>query len=91
MPTFVQDFLIAEHFGKAAVEDTFKRCFKEWKTDYKMLTDLVIAVNRLCWYHYEQHNNELSQLYSDFYYKGRDYALDHLKGKEFEYYFRMTD
>ena len=89
--TFNMDFMIAEAFGISAVKDTFKRAFKEWKVDYRMLTELVICVNLRCWYWYERKNMELSELYSNFYYKARDYALDNLKGEEFEYYYRMTD
>lgn len=91
MSTFHTDFKIAEVFGVEAIKDTWNRAFAEWKTDYKMLTDLVICVNERCWLWYEKKNNELSELYSDFYYKGRDYALDNLKGEEFQYYYRMTD
>ncbi len=89
--TFNQDFIIAEHFGLDAVEDTFKRCFNEWKSNYIYLTELVIVTNLRCWHHYENNNDILSQMYSDMYYKAREYALDNLKGEEFEYYYRMTD
>lgn len=91
MSTFIQDFLIAEPFGMAAIKDTYKRSFRDWKHDYKMLTDLVIAVNYLCWHYYEIGNADLSELYSELYYKCRDYALDHLKGEEFQYFWKMTD
>lgn len=29
--TFWEDFSIAERFGLSAIQDTFKRAFKEWK------------------------------------------------------------
>lgn len=88
--TFHQDFAIAERFGTEAVKDTWNRAFKEWKVNYKMLTALVIVVNERCWGWYQK-NNELSELYADYYYQGRDYALDNLKGEEFDYYYRLTD
>ena len=28
---FMQDFMIADRFGEAAVRDTYKRAFREWK------------------------------------------------------------
>ena len=45
MTTFWQDFSIADAFGVAAVEDTFKRAFNEWKGNYKYLTELVMVLN----------------------------------------------
>lgn len=89
--TFNEDFEIAEHFGINAVKDTFNRAFKEWKTDVEYCTELAIVTNLRCWLWYENDNKELSKLYADYYYKVRDYALSHFKGKDFEYYFHMTD
>lgn len=89
--TFWQDFRIADAFGVSAVKDTYKRAFKEWKSDYRYLTDLVVVLNHSCWFWYERGNEELSQLYSDLYYKTHDYACKHLKGEEMSYYFRVTD
>lgn len=96
--TFHQDFNIAEHFGIEAVKKTFMTVFAEWRTNYLYLTELVIVLNHRCWYHYEQNqktpsqfHQDLSQMYSDYYYQARDYALDNLKGKEFEHFYRVTD
>ena len=89
--TFWSDFTIADAFGIDAVKDTYARAFKEWKDDYRYLTDLVIVLNHKCWEHYERGNQEMSQLYSDYYYESDAYALDHLEGEEATYYFRMTD
>jgi len=91
MATFIMDFRIADAFGKSAILDTFNRAFKEWRTDYKYLTELVIALNRLCWYHYEKGNIAYSKLYADLYHKANDWARENLKGEEFDYYFQMTD
>lgn len=89
--TFWSDFAIAEKFGIAAVEETYRRCFKEWKTYYVYLTELAIVCNWLCWSHWEKGHDDLSELYSTLYYKTRDYALSHLKGSELSYYIRTTD
>lgn len=89
--TFWQDFSIADAFGVKAVKDTYKRAFEEWKSDYRYLTDLVMVVNHKCWQHYDLGNTELSQLYSDLYYKADAYACENLKGDELSYYFRVTD
>lgn len=89
--TFNMDFAIAENFGLPAVQDTFRRAFNEWKSDYRYLTDLVLVLNRRCWLHHNNHNEELSKYYADRYYEARDYALDNLRGAEVDYYFQMTD
>lgn len=89
--TFWQDFSIADHFGKCAVKDTYKRAMRDFKTDYKYLAELVIVLNHKCWQHYNKGLFELSSLYSDLYYKARNYALDNLKGEEYEYFYQITD
>ena len=89
--TFHLDFRIAEAFGIEAVKDTYNRAFAEWKNNYLYLTELVIVLNHRCWMHYEKNNIELSSLYADLYYKTHDWACEHLKGKEFEHYFEVTD
>lgn len=89
--TFHLDFRIAEAFGIEAVKDTFDRAFKEWRTNYLYLTEFVIVLNHRCWMHYDRGNHELSKLYADYYYEAREYALDNLKGEEFEHFFDVTD
>lgn len=89
--TFHLDFRIAEAFGIEAVKDTYNRAFAEWKNNYLYLTEFVIVLNHRCWMHYEKNNIELSKLYADLYYKTHDWACEHLKGKEFEHYFEVTD
>ena len=89
--TFWSDFSIADAFGISAIKDTYKRAFKEWKHDYRYLTDLVIVLNHKCWDWYERGNNDYSRLYSDLFYKAQGYAYDNLKGEELDYFWRMTD
>ena len=89
--TFWQDFSIADKFGASAVKDTYRRAFRDWKSNYIYLTELVLVLNHKCWRHYDHGNTELSELYSDLYYKCKDYAETHLKEKEFDYYFSVTD
>ena len=57
--TFWMDFTIADHFGKNAIQDTFNRAFKEWKSNYKYLTELVGVLNHKLWQHYEVGNTEV--------------------------------
>ena len=89
--TFWSDFTIADAFGIEAVKDTYKRAFEEWKDDYRYLTDLVSVLNHKCWQHYENGNAKMSQLYQELYYEADGYALDNLKGEEFDYYWKKLD
>ncbi len=89
--TFGQDFHIANMFGIDAVKDTFNRAFTEWKNDIVYLTELALVMNAYCWQLYQK-NDELSGLYSDYYYQCRDYAYSEAFNEhEQHYYFRCTD
>lgn len=89
--TFWQDFTIADVFGIKAVKDTYKRAFEEWKNDCVYLTELCIVMNLKCWHHYEEGNVELSELYGEYYYQTREYALDNLKNDELMFFIETTD
>ena len=52
--TFWEDFSIADRFGLAAVLDTFNRAFREWKGDYKFLTELTLVLNHKIWQYHEK-------------------------------------
>ena len=42
---FWNDFSIAEQIGEDEVKGTFDRLFKEWKDNFKYLTELVMVLN----------------------------------------------
>ena len=88
--TFWQDFSIAVGFGASAVEDTYRRAFEEWKTDYKYLTELVLVLNHKIWQHYE-HNDTLAQTYDRLWREADQYASDILNGDELSYFYQTTD
>ena len=90
MTTFWQDFSIADAFGVAAIKDTYKRAFKEWKEDYKYLTELVMVLNWKIWQHHGK-NDRYAKLYNELWDEANQYALDNLKGEELSYFFRTTD
>lgn len=91
--TFWMDFTIADVFGVNAIKDTYKRAFKEWKSDYKMLTALVVILNHKIWQHYEAtpRRQDLVELYDNLWRQAQDYALTNLKGDELRYYYNITD
>lgn len=51
-------------------------------------------MNIRSWFWYEKGNKQLAKLYSDFYYKVRDFVYDDnspFNEKEQSYFFQMTD
>ena len=88
--TFWQDFTIADRFGAAAVRDTFKRAFDEWKGNAVYLTELVMVLNHKIWQHYESRES-LARVYDTLWRKADAYACENLKGADLSYYFRTTD
>ena len=90
MTTFWQDFSIADAFGNAAVADTFKRAFNEWKGNYKYLTELVMVLNHKIAQWYEK-NMPLAKLYNDAWTIADSYAVNNLKGNELNYFYDVTD
>ena len=88
--TFFEDFSIADKFGIEAVKDTYARALKEWKHDYKYLTELVMVLNWKIWQYYN-HNDELANVYNELWQKADNYACEHLKGEELSYFYQTTD
>lgn len=88
--TFWSDFSIADHFGDYAIKDTFKRAFKEWKGDYKYLTEMVLVLNHKTWQWYKI-NKPRARLYQELYEKANDYAWENLKDDELSYFYSVTD
>lgn len=89
--TFWQDFTIADIFGKAAIKDTFKRAFDEWKDNYLYLTDLVLVLNNKLWQHYRAGDEETARLYDRLWREAESYACEHLEGDELGYFWRVLD
>lgn len=88
--TFFEDFTIAEKFGVNAVKDTFNRAFKEWKSNYKYLTELTMVLNWKIWQHYNK-NEKLAELYNSLWENADAYAYENLKGEELSYFYSTTD
>lgn len=88
--TFWEDFSIADRFGEAAIKDTFKRAFNEWKGNHIYLTELVIVLNHKIWQWYEK-NDKYAEIYNDLWEKADEYACTHLKGEELAHFYHITD
>lgn len=88
--TFATDFAIAERFGIAAVRDTFKRAFGEWKTNTKYLTELVMILNWKIWQWCEK-DEELARVYDELWRTADEWACNNLDGDDAKYYFQTLD
>ena len=88
--TFWNDFSIADHFGAAAIKDTYKRAFEEWKNNYEYLTELVIVLNYKIWEWYTK-NEAIARIYNDLWETADLYATENLKGEELSHFYRITD
>lgn len=88
--TFWDDFTIADRFGTLAIEDTYKRAFKEWRGNYEYLTELVLVLNQKTWEWYKRDERKY-QLYIKFYDEAAQWAEENLDGDELDYYYRTTD
>lgn len=88
--TFPEDFDIAERFGNAAIKDTFKRAFRSWRKNPEYLTELVLTLNHKIWQWY-QTNKERARVYDECWREADEWAVNHLKGKDLDYYYRTLD
>ena len=81
---FAHDFRIAEMFGKEAIRDTFERATKEWKDNADYFGSLVMTLNHLLWYHYDNGNSELAELYDELWRKADELVFELFKGEELQ-------
>lgn len=89
--TFYEDFSIAEMFGTEAVVDTCRRCVEEWKHDVKYFTELVLIVNWKSWHHYQEGNEEYTELYSNLYHQVYRIAMKTFTGEALDYFMQTID
>lgn len=88
--TFYEDFSIADAFGVSAIKDTYKQAFKNWKSDYKYITEFIMALNWKIHEHYGG-NNSYAEVYDELWCEADEWAMENLKGEALQYYLRTTD
>ena len=88
--TFWQDFSVAEWYGEKAIRDTYKRAFKEWKSNIEYLTELVMILNWKIWQLAEV-NEPIAKVYNELWEEADKYCLDNLTGEDLKYFLRTTD
>lgn len=86
--TYWEDFSIADHFGKSAIIDTFKRALLN--TDYKMMTELSMVLNHKIWAHYDK-NKTIAEIYDDLWRKCNDTIYKTFNKEQLRYFYQVTD
>lgn len=87
-----QRFSIAEGYGKEEIKYVYREIFGEAKSDFKLLTELVMILNHKTWQHCENIvNSDLCDLYKKLFYDTQEYAFKTLKGEELRYFADVTD
>ncbi len=90
MTTFYMDFSIADMVGVDAIKDTYNRIFKEWKHNYKYITEVTMVLNWKIWRWYGK-NEDYAKIYDQLWRELDQWCVDNLKGEELEYYYKTTD
>ena len=85
-------FSIAEKFGKKEINTVYNDIFKAAKSDYKLLTELVMVLNHKV-FEYSEYpkNTTLCAYYSELFLRTKNYALDTLNGAELQYFLETID
>lgn len=91
MTTFFEDFSIADKYGMDAIIDTYQRAFREWRHQYKYVSELSLILNWKIWEHESAKNHDLAKLYNDLWAKTDNWAMNNLKGNELTYYCMVND
>lgn len=90
--TFWSDFTIADHFGEAAVKDTYKRGVEFAMLDVRYYAELVLVLNHKIWEHYKQNHESMATLYDKLWREADGKAYEIFTSDEERHtYFQMTD
>ena len=88
--TFYMDFSIAERFGVEAIKETYTDAFNGWKSNVVYITELTMVLN---WkiHRWWQVNEEYAKLYDELWSELDSWCCENLKGKDLEYFCKITD
>lgn len=90
-------FTEAEINDDVDIEELYRKLFREWHDDVRLIAELSMCMNRKLWEHYEykgtadSYHERLAELYDSLWRKVHDYALDYFTWEDGAYYFRITD
>ena len=89
--TFFADFSVADVYGEKAIRDTYRRAFGKWKSNFKMLTELVAVLNHKIWFWHGRGDESKAKLYDGLWKEADAYGLDNLKGDELSHFLNVLD
>ena len=84
-------FTEAEQRDDVDIEELYRKLFRDWRNDVKLVAELSMCMNWKLWEHYEKKNESLAELYNTLRMRVHDYALDVFTWEEGKYYFNVTD
>lgn len=88
--TFWDDFSMAEPFGTSAIQDTYNRAFKYWRTNIEYLTELVLVLNHKIWY-WAERNETIARLYDKLWRAADGWCSENLSDEDYAYYYSVMD
>ena len=88
--TFFSDLSIAECFGHKAIQDTYCRVLKEYKSNIIYITEFVMCLNHKIWQLHKL-DEPTARVYDELWRKSVDFVYDNFKGEDLRYYFEITD
>ena len=69
-------FTAAEQKEDVDIEELYRKLFREWRNDVKLVAELSMCMNWKLWEHHEKGDESLAELYNRLWMKVHDYALD---------------
>jgi len=69
-------FTEAEQKEDVDIEELYRKLFRDWRNDVKLVAELSMCMNWKLWEHYEKKNESLAELYNSLRMRVHDYALD---------------
>lgn len=92
LTSYWDDLTAAERSGgAAAVKDCCQQLFERSKSDYRLLTELVLVLNHKIWKFHNTGHVELAKLYNHLWQSVDQYAVDHLTDEAAVYYYQVLD
>ncbi len=89
--TFYEDFSIADAFGMNGIMDTYLRAKREWKHDYKYITELSLILNMKLSEWYAKGRLDYVSAYSEALADLSDYRKSHFTEKQIRYFYKVFD
>lgn len=84
-------FTEAEQKDDVDIEELYRKLFREWRNDVKLVAELSMCMNWKLWEHHEKGDERLAELYDSLWVRVHGYASDTFTWEDGAYYFRVTD